>query len=75
MVDHRCPGTGEGLVEVVVGVDQARCDHMLAGIEHLVARLARAFAEGKKLGDAAVFDDQPATGVGAVGGEDGEGGF
>ena len=37
LVDHRRPGAGEGLVEVMVGVDQARQQHVLAGIEGLLA--------------------------------------
>ena len=38
LVDHRPPGAGERLVEVVMGVDQPRQHHVLAGVEGAVHR-------------------------------------
>ncbi|MCY1183654.1 hypothetical protein D9M73_242930 [compost metagenome] len=73
LVHHRRPGAGEGLVEVVVGVDQAGRQHMLAGVEYLFAGSAGLLAGGDQLDDATVLHDEAATGVEAVGSEDGEG--
>ncbi|CAM5418350.1 hypothetical protein SSTU70S_01687 [Stutzerimonas stutzeri] len=39
LVDHRTPGAGEGLVEVVMGVYQSRQHDVLVGIEGFVDRL------------------------------------
>ncbi len=75
LVHHRGPGPGQGLVEVVVGIDQARQHHVLAGIEDVLARGAGALAARQKFTDAAILDDQAATGIAAVGREDGKGGF
>ncbi len=38
LVDHRPPGAGEGLVEVVVGVDQPRQYHVFTGVEGFIHR-------------------------------------
>ncbi|MNO90020.1 hypothetical protein D3C76_815200 [compost metagenome] len=46
---------------------------MLAGIEHLLAGRARLLAGGDQLDDATVLHDEAATGIEAVGSEDGEG--
>ncbi|WP_204265019.1 hypothetical protein, partial [Klebsiella aerogenes] len=73
LVDHRRPGAGEGLVEVVMGVDQPRQHHVPAGVELAGARLCGLLASAEQLDDAAVIDDQAAGGVETVGGEDGEG--
>jgi hypothetical protein len=60
---------------VVVGIDQARQQHVLAGVEHLLAGLRRALAGGQHLFDQAIGDDQAASGVEVVGGEDRQGVF
>ncbi len=39
LIDHRCPGPREGLIEVMVRVDQPRQQYMLTGIERLIAGL------------------------------------
>ncbi|RMV82621.1 hypothetical protein ALP03_03168 [Pseudomonas amygdali pv. tabaci] len=39
LIDHWCPGPREGLIEVMVRVDQPRQQHMLTGIECLCAGL------------------------------------
>ncbi|MNH03275.1 hypothetical protein D3C79_625330 [compost metagenome] len=75
LVDHRRPGAGQGLVEVVVGVDKSGQHHMLAGVKDLSTGAGRALAKAEYLLDTAVFNDQAATGVEAVGSEDGEGVF
>ena len=75
LVDHRAPGTGQGLIEVVVGVDQPRQHHMLAGIEHLGARLCRRLPLGQHFGDDTVLQHQAATGIEAIGSENREGVF
>ncbi|MNO96914.1 hypothetical protein D3C76_886050 [compost metagenome] len=72
LVHHRRPGAGEGLVEVVVGVDQAGRQHVPAGVEGLFAGAGRLLAGGDQFDDAAVLDDDAAAGVEVVGGEDGE---
>lgn len=74
LIDHRRPGAGQGLVEMVMGVDQPRQDHMLAGIEHL-ARCGRLLAGGEHFDDQAVLHNQAATGIEAIGSEDREGIF
>jgi len=71
-IDHWRPGAGQGLVEVVVGVDKSWENHVLAGVEDLSTGAGRAFTEGEDLSDTAVFKDQAATGIKAVGGEDGK---
>lgn len=73
LVDHRRPGAGKGLVEVVMGVDESRQDHVPAGVELAGAGLRGLLAGAEQLDDAAVFDDQAAGGVETVSGEDGEG--
>ncbi|MCY1417885.1 hypothetical protein D9M71_334300 [compost metagenome] len=75
LVDHRCPGTGQGLVEVVMGVDQTRQYHVFTGIENLCTRAGGLLAEAEHFGDHAVFQHQAATGVQAVGSENGQGVF
>ena len=75
LVDHRRPGAGQGLIEVVMGVDQPRQDHMLAGVEHLIARRGRLLAEAEHFDDHTVLQHQAATGIETVGRENGEGIF
>ncbi|MNF58377.1 hypothetical protein D3C84_399290 [compost metagenome] len=72
LVDHRCPGAGQGLIEMVVGVDQPRQDHVLAGIEDLCAGSGRLLALLEYFDDHAVLQHQAATGIEVVGREDGE---
>src|SRR5690606_12943590 len=68
----RPPGAGERLVEVVVGVDQPGDDDVLARVDDLVARRGRLSTGGQQLHHPVPPDDDPATGVLAVGGEHGE---
>jgi len=75
LVDHRAPGAGEGLIEVVVGVDQPRQHYVLAGIEHLGAGLCRRLPLGQHFGDDTVLQHQAATGIEAIGSENREGVF
>jgi hypothetical protein len=58
-----------------MGVDQARQDHMLAGIEHFIARRGRLLTDAKHFDDQTVLQHQAATGIETVGGENGEGIF
>jgi len=73
LVDHRPPGAGEGLVEVVVGVDQPRQYHVLTSVEGLIHRQRGRGAGGKQFGNDTVFDHQSAWGFLVVGSEEGEG--
>ncbi|MCY1436858.1 hypothetical protein D9M71_529960 [compost metagenome] len=73
LIDHRRPGAGQGLIEVVMGVDQARQDHMLAGIEHFIARCGRLLTGAEYFDDQTVLQHQAATGIETIGRENGEG--
>jgi hypothetical protein len=75
LIDHRRPGAGQGLIEVVMGVDQSRQDHMLAGIEDVSAGRGRLLASGEHFDDHAVLHHQAATGIEVIGSENGEGIF
>jgi hypothetical protein len=59
----------------MVSVDQARQDHMLAGIEHFIARRRRLLTGSEDFDDDTVLHDKTATGIKLVGGENGEGIF
>ncbi len=59
----------------MVGVDQARQQHVLAGIEDLLAGACRLLAEAQHFNDQAVLQHQAATGVEGIAGEDGQGIF
>ena len=75
LIDHRPPGAGQGLVEVVVGIDKARQHHMVAGIEQLIARPGRLLACRQHLAYQAVFNHQPAAAIDRFGGKGGKGVF
>ena len=75
LIDHRRPGAGEGLVKMMVGVDQPGQDHMLACIEHLCTGRAGSLPQRQHFGDHTVLQHQAATGIEAIGSENREGVF
>ena len=75
LVDHRGPGTGEGLIEMVMGVDQPRQQHMLARIKDVIARAGGVLPDTEQFNDALAFEHQAASGIKGVGGEHGQGIF
>src|SRR5690606_138862 len=75
LVDHRAPGAGKSLVEMMMGVDQPRQRHVLAGVEGAVDGRGGRLAGSEQFGNHAVFDNQPAGSVLIIGSEDGEGSF
>jgi len=75
LIDHRRPGTGEGLVKMMVGVDQAGQDHVFACVEHLSTRHSGLFSPAQHFGDHTVLLHQAATGIKAIGSENREGVF
>ncbi len=72
LVDHRPPGAGQGLVEMVMGVDQPRQHDVFAGVEDLVHRQRGRGPGGEHFDDDAVLDHQPTRGFLVVGGEQGK---
>jgi hypothetical protein len=48
---------------MVMGVDQAGQDHMLAGIEYVFTGCGRLLAGGEQFNDHAVLHNQAATGI------------
>jgi hypothetical protein len=60
LVDRSWVGPREGLEHVVMGVDEARQDHVLGRIEHGIGRRARLAPAPHQFGDPAVLDDDPA---------------
>ena len=55
-------GAGEGLIEVMVGVDQPRKHHVLAGIERFDLRRRGAASGGDQFDDAAALHHDAAVG-------------
>ncbi len=70
-IDHGRPGTGQGLVEVMVRVDQSGQDDVVAGLKHLVVRRRRGLPGGNQFDDSGAFDDDSTTGVVLIGGKNG----
>ena len=62
-VERRGQRPRQRLVEMMVRVDQARNDHVGAGVEHRSAWRRGCAARGHQLGDAAVLDHDAAFGV------------
>ena len=60
---------------MMVRVDQPRQDDMLTSVEYLRDGSAGVLALGQDFADTTLFDDQSASGVQVVGGEDGKGMF
>jgi hypothetical protein len=60
---------------MVMGVDQPRQDHMLAGVENVSTGRGRLLADGEHFNDHTVLHNQTATGIEAIGSEDSEGIF
>ncbi|GAP60425.1 hypothetical protein AHiyo1_39440 [Arthrobacter sp. Hiyo1] len=72
-VCYRAPGPREGLVEVVMRVDEPGQQDVAAGVESFMARRGRALSCGDELGDFPIADHDAAAGVEAVCGEHIEG--
>ncbi len=75
LIDDRRPGACQGLIEVMVGVDQAGKNHVLAGVEHVSTRYCGLLAPAQHFGDHTVLQHQATTGVEAIGSENREGVF
>ena len=69
LVERRRVGPGQGLVEVVVGVDQARQQHVAGGIEGLLDAGSGRLAGGHGFDDPAVLNDDTTGRVRVAGGQ------
>jgi hypothetical protein len=58
-----------------MGVDQPWQDHMFSSVEYSVTRLCGMLPGAEQLNDQTVLQDETATGIEAIGRENGEGIF